>query len=330
MTSVLRYPDGSPVDAYSFSDEALHPVQDHPNWQESLLMVWYDMKQDVGGFWRFGYDPNMGNGVMTLWGFVHTPSGVYRRVEEFPKQDGDVTPSGFCAGGIAKYSFDGKATLWSIHDGDVACELKAEPYHIPVDLYPPQKSEIGKDVGAAHFEVSSSVAGTVSMKGKTWKVNGLGYRDHSWGIRHWGALRAHRWVNGVFGPDLSFCCMNYLGSDGHIKRAGYLIRDGVLHYTTDVHILTYMEADAATHRGGRVRAKLTTGEIFECECEPLCKGFYLYKAELGLFESPCKMRYGNRVGFGNFELSENGRSGTEPYPVILNGYDQNGVFVLDK
>lgn len=330
MTGILRYPDGAPADAFLFSDEALHPVQPHPNWQESLLMIWYDIDNDVGGYWRFGYDPHIGRGVMTIWGFVHTPAGAYRRVEEFPKRDGDVTPNGFGAGGIASYRFDGNATHWSLHDGDVACGLQAEPYHIPVDLYPPHKNEFGKDMGAAHFEVSSGVTGTVSMQGNAWTVKGLAYRDHSWGIRHWGVLRAHRWVNGVFGPDLSFCFLNYLGSDGAIKRTGYLIRDGVLNYTTDVQILTYMDADAATHRGGRVRARLATGEIFECESEPLCKGFYLYKAGLGLFQSPCKVRYGNRVGFGNFEISENGRSGTEPYAVILNGYDQNNVSSIGK
>lgn len=93
------------------------------------------MDNDVGRYWRFGYDPHMGDGIITLWAFVHTQAGAYRRVEQFPKRDGDVTQNRFRAGGIADYRFDGAVTHWSLHDGDVVCERDAEPYHTPVDIY---------------------------------------------------------------------------------------------------------------------------------------------------------------------------------------------------
>lgn len=54
------------------------------------------------------------------------------------------------------YDIDnGVGGYWSLHDGGLACERKAEPYDFPVHLYPPQRNEFGKDMRAAHLEVSS-------------------------------------------------------------------------------------------------------------------------------------------------------------------------------
>ena len=58
-------------------DEGRHPVEDHPNWQESVVLVWWDLGNQVGGFFRIGHEPNDASGPATsLWSniwFRHHP-----------------------------------------------------------------------------------------------------------------------------------------------------------------------------------------------------------------------------------------------------------------
>ena len=43
---------------YNESDEGLHPANDNPLWQESVLLHWYDQRQGIGGWHRVGHEPN--------------------------------------------------------------------------------------------------------------------------------------------------------------------------------------------------------------------------------------------------------------------------------
>lgn len=315
---------------FPVKDEGLHTPGDDQYWQESVAMAWGDMDAGVGGFIRFGHSPNLNGGEMSLWSHVYTPDCVYGVSRDYPKQPGDWDPAGVKAGGVASYHFDGANTIWTHDNDEVAFTLKSEPFHLPVGLWPSEGSNYGKDIGNAHFEVGNKVTGTVTVKGKTYEINGFGHRDHSWGVRHWWKRKSHRWINGVFGPDLSFCLLTYHGEPEQIGRFGYVIRDGVVHHSTEIDILTYMEPDGATHRGGVARITLDDGEVLEFTAEPLSKGFYAYRRESAILESSCRITYKDRVGFGDFEISENCRSGRERPTSLVNAINGDGLFPVGE
>lgn len=327
--ALLRNPDGTNATVYPASDEALHPPGAEPNWQESVAMCWYDLAADVGGFLRIGHEPVLDGGNMTLWGFVHSPHHAYCRSEQFTKRPDDVDVTGMGAGGVARYDVVGTATRWQLNDGGTSCDLTVEPLHDPVGLWPMAPEDQTRHIAAHHFEVANRITGTVAIEGREYRIDGKAHRDHSWGPRDWGLARVHRWMNGVFDDGLSFCLLTVNMGTAATGHFGYVIRDGVLHHSTDVDIVVHMEPDGATHRGGWGRIVLANDEEMTFVAEPLCKGFYGYKRGAAMFESPCRIRYGDRIGVGDLEISENSRLGTSDLVTLINAHPSDGVHVVE-
>ena len=67
-----------------------------------------------------------------------------------------------------------------------------------------------------------------------------------------------------------------------------------------------MEHDALTHNGGHVTMQLADGETVELECEILQKGVVSWMADVvTTTDTLCRIRWGDRVGICNFEMSNN-------------------------
>jgi len=70
------------------------------NWQDSVVLVWYDEKNAIGGFHRLGQEPNVKGGPMvTLWTVIVGPEGMQKRVHYKPLRETDLLPSGGFGGG---------------------------------------------------------------------------------------------------------------------------------------------------------------------------------------------------------------------------------------
>jgi hypothetical protein len=322
-SDVLVYTDGVTVPTFPPADEGPHRPADDPHWQESFLILWGDVAKDSGGLLRVGHSPHLNGGEMTVWAYAFTPNGLYGADIDFPKQDGDVLLDGQGAGTVARYRFDGENTHWTFaHDG-VALDLVATDYHPPISLWRSQESNLAYP----HSEAACGVSGRLTIGEETVEFNGMGMRDHSWGVRHWGKGKVHRWFNAAFGPDLSMCLLTmYSEGTDHIRRLGYVVRDGVVYYSEDVDIVVYMEPDGATHRGGVGRIRLDTGELLEFVAEPMTKGVYMSRHDRYLCQTMCKVSHAGRIGVGDFEITENCHAGTRAPAVLVNGIIENGVY----
>ena len=321
----LITPENGIAKTYDVSDEGLHPAGSETYWQESVAFYWYDLKNKAGGVMRFGHEPNLERGNVTLWAHIHTPEWAYCHSHEHEKRLDDASLTHLAAGGIARYSFDGASTRWSLNDGLVSCDLEVIPLHKPLGLWP-LDTDAAKDVGAHHFEVANTVRGTVEIQGRKLEINGHGHRDHSWGVRDWTTFRVHRWVNGVFGPDLCFCISTFSMAGRPAGAFGYVIRDGIVHHTSDIDVVTYMESDGATHRGGVVTIRLADGEELIFRCKLACKGFIAQKRTANNFEALCEVEHNGRAGVGAFETNENARGGAERPSNLFNAWDGYGIF----
>lgn len=313
---------GEPAATYPLSDLALHPPGPDELWQESVVLTWGDLQSDTGGFVRIGRVPNLNGGEMTLWSYAYTPDHIYGTSLDFPMKEGDCGARRMSAGDIASYDFDGVETRWRQDDGKVFFNLITEAFHGPLPLWRPGDGALTHP----HFEASGRLIGELSIAGKSFTVDGLYHRDQSWGNRNWLNRKTHRWFNGVFGPDLSFCLLTFHGQSNEIMRIGYVVRDGVVHYSSKVEVIPFMEADGATHRGGFAEIVLDSGERLEFRATPICKGFYAYRSGSAIFESPCRVEHGGRVGFGDFEISENARAGRSEFGVLVNSIPSDGIF----
>lgn len=320
---MLVYPDGTKVRTFPADDDGTHLPATDPHWQESFLVLWGDLDQDCGGLFRIGHSPHLNDGEMTVWAYGYTPSKVYGFDTDHAKNDGDCWSSGQSAGTVARYNFDGQKTSWTYSGDSVAFDLVATDYHAPISLWRTEESNLAYP----HSEAACSISGQLSVAGQEFEVDGKGLRDHSWGVRHWEKGKVHRWFNASFGPDLSMCLLTmYSEGTGVIRRLGYVVRDGVVHYSEDVDIVVYMEPDGATHRGGVGRIKLETGEMLEFIAEPITKGFYMSRHGRYLCQTMCRVSYNGRLGVGDFEITENAHAGSQAPAVLVNGLIENSVY----
>ena len=64
---------GGKMHVYPPEDEGAHPHGTEPNWQESVVLVWWDLKQSIGGYLRIGHEPNHNGGEAVIWTNFITP-----------------------------------------------------------------------------------------------------------------------------------------------------------------------------------------------------------------------------------------------------------------
>ena len=80
-------------------------------------------------------------------------------------------------------------------------------------------------VGSHHIEQSGRWRGGVEVDGETWRMDGTGSRDHSWGRRDWDAAEWWRLFTVRFGDDLALHALA-VSVAGHVVEGGFVWRDG--------------------------------------------------------------------------------------------------------
>lgn len=307
------------------ADEGPHPIGTQTLWQESVVLVWWDRAQNIGGFHRIGQEPNRKDGPhVTLWNNLWSPTQVFKRTATIPLRESDRSRNGFtCGDDSCTFTFTDHA-IWRIKDEGVEAELHVSDHHTPVDVYP-KKGALGEDVAPNHMEVGGTVSGTVRMDGKTYEVNGLAFRDHGWGLRDWSAFVGHRWVAGVLENGDVFLAVTFLSPDDALVKFGCVIRDRQLIYAKRVDVLVQLEADCLTHRGGMVEMDLSTGESLRIECKPLAIGVVSMIHRIACVDTLCAVEIGGVRGVCDFEMTNNAMRGSHPPRFAVNGVVANGL-----
>jgi hypothetical protein len=102
-------------------------------------------------------------------------------------------------------TFDGGAQLTSIEalaaaprgDGApsarVKWELEAEGSAPVWDLYSGGEA-LDEQAGDSHIQQSFKTSGTLEVDGETYSLDGVGYKDHSSGVRKWDGYEAHNFI----------------------------------------------------------------------------------------------------------------------------------------
>jgi hypothetical protein len=125
-----------------------------------------------------------------------------------------------------------------------------------------------------HFEQTGRVYGEIKHGGRSWKVDGFGVRDKSWGPRSWksadtsaksepaSGLAAARpfatWFSGNWGAGMAFGAGAGDDGKGNMRGGGWLQRDGKNVALREVRVLD------STYRPGSI---LHTGMRLELEGE---------------------------------------------------------------
>jgi hypothetical protein len=282
-------------------------------------MSWYDAKAGIGGLQRIGHEPNKDKGHSVLWSNIFLTDGTrYRRFDRhLPLTKEDVFSNGFGAAGTHRFFVDG-VPKWQINDGDLKLELEVHNYFQPIDPFKGDMGTLTQNFAPDHFETAGRVVGEAVIAGRRIAIDGMCFRDHSWGVRQWtGAmLLNHRWFVGTFGPQLSFGITTWHDADGGLSKFGFVVRGDEIAYTDDIDVLVFMEPDGISHRGGEVTLNFPDGSNYLIRCKAV-DGAIFVNGPIACLDTVCEAECNGMIGFCDGEISTNPRFGEHPVTLAL-------------
>lgn len=317
------------VVVYGEKDEGRQPPLPGGPWNDSTWLQWWDFENHVGGVHRIGHEYNYEGGPFcNAWTNLITPEGVYKHINYVPLREEDKLPNGWGGGdGVVRQEIVGDEHIWIIDSprDEVSARLVFKDYHGAFCGFP-STGATAEHISAHHIDISGTVTGTITMKGKTFTVNGMGLRDHGWGTRDVNKILSHRYVTGCFGPDLSFCAYSVCnGATDTIEKFGWVVKGDEVHFVKDIDMVTYAEVDTVSIRGGHIKLTLPDGEVLDIELTAVAPGVMSHMHKMFNNNTLCVAEYKGRKGAGHWETSANFYSG-DRVPVkmyralIHNGY----------
>ena len=306
------------VEFFEGEDECPHAPEPEELWQESFVIYTWDVEQEVYVFFRIAQTPNRAGGTSTVWLNVWTPELTYKHTDDsIAFDDRGRTKTKLAIGGdLCSYEYKGNHH-WQLNDPeyDVQADLVFVDDHLGVNYFPKDEGTFIKEAARDHIQGGGQVSGTVKIQGKEYQVSGPGWRDHSWGPRDWTKFRAHRFYPAMFGKDLNFFNISFIGDDGALVKYGLVVREDSVQFFQDFSIIAYMGEDGISNCGGRVTLELD-GEQLVIDYEPLGKAAVNLVHGGQCVDTMCRVRMGNRIGVGVAETSERAQGG-EKVPFVL-------------
>jgi hypothetical protein len=246
------------------ADEGMHEPTDHPQFNESMYYNFVDSGSGFAVLIRMGNRVNEGYAEVTV--LVYLPDGgAAIKFQRAPITENTKFDSGGLRFDVieplkhVRVTFDGEANR--LEKGtDLADPKRAFstspviPLSLRLDydnirLHGMGESDDGGLAGGAlqiatgHYQGPQNVSGTISLDGETFEVNGLGFRDHSWGPRIWQGPKWWRWISCLADENNGFVGWLTKVGDEVQPGTGMVLRDGELELVNDVEITSTYSTD---------------------------------------------------------------------------------------
>lgn len=287
-------------------------------------MAWYDPVKGFGGIHRIGIEIN--RCVSNMWCGVFRNDGPRFRLnqDQVPLQ---LHPEGkgfIC--GPQSLTHDDSTVRWALDTPDCGVELEVID-HATGDLWTGANDAVMAVATTGHYHYHCAVRGRVRLGGEWVEVSGDGWRDHSWGPRHWDGILHHRCFSGFFTNGVSADFGSLLDAKGALSRYGTIVRDGVLQQIDDYTFTVAMDDDGLTARTADVAGRLPSGEPFLGRFE-LAGGAVVQTREyVGIETVGTVTMSSGETGFGYMAVSNNARAGRAHPPLAIHALGENGFFL---
>lgn len=104
----------------------------------------------------------------------------------------------------------------ALRDGKVVpISLEVEISALSDPWYPGEHDQALEEQlwAANHYEQHLRIKGSVSVDGQQYAIDSTGYRDHSWGQRHFAGIRGHTWLMAQFPSGRAINAIEVLAGD---------------------------------------------------------------------------------------------------------------------
>ncbi len=217
--------------------------------------------------------------------------------------------------GLSVEATDGpKAYKFSYRSGVGSCnfDLEFKALHQPFDPHDPRENPllaqatVDPRMGTAwmngHFEAKGHVTGSLTLRGKEYKVDCYEGMDHSWGPRGELGTRSVSWVSVNFGPALAMHLAVPLDiTNGEVSydkiRFGFAVQDGQVYAITEAQIEAQRAQMLPT--GIRILAKDVRGKTYEIHGTAVAgHPWYSFNPCHVSYQSVMRYRWENLTGYG--------------------------------
>lgn len=215
--------------------DGIHAFGEHPQWSESFYFNFYDRAKDLCGFMRIGLKPNISAKEMFCY-FMMPDGSVVGLMETVLFDAPTLNAKGL------RFDMLEPEKRWRVTflgGMERTTERKARKSHVELDLqfdalnevfdYRSCVSERGEQlsrrVAAEHLEQVGRLKGRLSTGLDEFEIDGLGERDHSWGVRDWGAPKAWTWLTCQFSESHALNLTRLVMDEGTVD-AGFVFEGG--------------------------------------------------------------------------------------------------------
>ena len=213
--------------------DIVHPKGGHTEWNESFYFSFYDKKNDICAFMRIGLKPN--KPLKNMFCFFMLPDGSYIGLKDDEKYENDS----LVAKNLSFHKIQPEKKWNLTFDGKLLNFANGKPVEVSFDFdfeslnsifdyrdcVSGIKEKISQSVASEHLEQFGKANGNLKVGNNQYSIDGLGERDHSWGVRDWNAPKMWIWLTCQFSEESALNVTKLTVSEGEVD-AGFINING--------------------------------------------------------------------------------------------------------
>jgi hypothetical protein len=249
-------------------DEYMHTPEPVANYNESMYFNAFDTRQGVGLWMRIGNRPNEGYAEMTCCVYLSDGRVGFMFARPPITDNAQMAAAGMrfeVVEAFSRHRVTYEGDLLMMDDPHAMSDPSAafkrypkRPARMALDftgVSPMHGGEIVDALGQpialdpehavyrGHTEQNMAVNGFIAVDGQRYEVTGgTGYRDKSWGPRHWHSFFWYKWLPVTFDQDFGLLLSIKGRPEGGPNRiSGNVLRDGAYEAVIDGRIETHYD-----------------------------------------------------------------------------------------
>ena len=291
--------------------DILHEVGGSAEWSESFYFSFYHHPSGIFAFMRIGLKPNKKEKEM-FCNFL-MPDGTFIGIKDQAPFDGpELAARGLKFTNIApeerwNLSFSGALLMFGAGEPkpiDVSFSIDYDainPMFNYRECVSGEKERISQSIASEHLEQYGRLKGRLRIGGNEYAIDGMGERDHSWGVRDWNAAKIWLWLNCQFSDSCAFNVTKLTVETGDVD-AGYIYNG-----EKNVPLVKVIAETSYDKNGGPASIKMIltdkSGREHRIDAEILRTATLPFKSRDGkslsiLYEPLTKYTMGEKVGYG--------------------------------